>query len=356
MKKKLIIVINKRKVELDGGTMRINTIVGGLKNISYIVEFRKVRPFFSTILLLRKVIRNKNGYIMFFYPDMPFYPMCHIEFIYFFFIIWFYFIASICKICRNKIVINICSLKREQAKDLQFRNLISDFSLTLLEKMIFFPAEELWFETKKMADYELSLLKIKNKKIRIITNSWLEESKLEKKNKRDSNVIKFIYAGTLTRSRGIYDLINIFLKSNKNIELHLCGKKGSWIEEIKSSKIYYYGNLTEKETTLLANSCDIGIIPHPNRFYYNIIFPAKLAFYIKCNLPIISRSNSETGNIIDKYQIGLTYGDEGELNSIINNILKKDIDFYRKRVKKSKKNFKTSKVLKPFIKDILKNE
>lgn len=109
--------------------------------------------------------------------------------------------------------------------------------------------------------------------------------------KIDSNKTTFIYAGGLTKIRGIKEMCEAIQLVEGNVELKLLGRWESeqFKEEclIGKSKISYLGVLPLEEVYPLMKTADVGLATlHPEKNHLNSL-PIKAFEYMACSLPIL---------------------------------------------------------------------
>jgi hypothetical protein len=106
---------------------------------------------------------------------------------------------------------------------------------------------------------------------------------------KSSNNIRCLYAGSLNKGRQIESLIDVF-SGIQGVDLYLCGPYGEWLNsKIDSKNVTYLGELSERDAFNIARECDFGLIPYDsNRWYYNVCYPTKIAFYLCAGIPVLS--------------------------------------------------------------------
>ena len=206
----------------------------------------------------------------------------------------------VCK--RNKIYIEINDLIYEQAIDLGIN--INPTALEY-EKFIFKKTGlHFIFASKLMGEYVAKTYGLNRSHFQTIINGAPELNCgiKYKLSVSDTDRIKYIYAGTLNKGRGIENFITIFSKI-PTVDLILIGTEGEWIENYKYKNIFYLGKFEEEMALAIASKCDIGIIPYDNKkLYYNICYPTKNSFYIAAGIPILCTPLAETMRVFKDFQ------------------------------------------------------
>jgi len=153
--------------------------------------------------------------------------------------------------------------------------------------------------------------------VEVITNypilEYFQQTTGEKERIRDSEEIKLIYVGGLTRARGIREIIrSLNYVKNGRVKLLLLGKFQERGLENKLRKIpewrkvEFKGWLPQKEAYRHLKSANIGLIcllPVPN--YINAV-PNKLFEYMAVGLPVIASNFPLLKRIIKNNKCGLT--------------------------------------------------
>lgn len=192
---------------------------------------------------------------------------------------------------RNIIMIEINDLPYEQAKDLELplnRLNLFDNKLYKLNNLQFV------FASISMKDYVEAKYSVDKRRTSVLVNGSPQLLRQIPIINKKSNIIDFVYAGSLNRGRQIEQLINIFKDIPHN--LFLLGDGGDWLinEVIEIKNIKYLGSKTEIDALEVVSSCDIGLIPYDDsKFYYNICFPTKASFYICAGIPFLSTNLKE---------------------------------------------------------------
>lgn len=192
---------------------------------------------------------------------------------------------------RNFVMIEVNDLPYEQAKDLDLpsnRLNLFDNKLYKLNNLQFV------FASISMKDYVEVKYSVDKARTSVLVNGSPQLLHQVAIINKKSNIIDFVYAGSLNRGRQIGQLINIFKDITHN--LFLLGDGGDWLinEVVELKNIKYLGSKTEIEALEIVSSCDIGLIPYDDsKFYYNICFPTKASFYICAGIPFLSTNLKE---------------------------------------------------------------
>lgn len=211
------------------------------------------------------------------------------------------FFRALKKACKNnRIIIDICDLKYEQAIDLDLDKERRETIKEVENKLFGFDCYYI-FASTSMMEYARKKYSIQNEKCFVIDNgSSLVSEQTEFD--IDDRKINLIYSGTLNKGRNISKMLEC-VSENNNVVLYLCGTGGEWIENSKN--IRYLGALEEKVAHYIVSQCDLGLIPYDEtRQYYHIAYPTKLSFYITAGIPFLSTDVKEVRNIQKKYNIG----------------------------------------------------
>lgn len=291
-------LLNGGKVK-EGGLARNEAILRWLKENKNVKEIRLDKGRLKNALITLNILnQSKNEIIYLFYPTVGI-PvlkegivgkMCSDL-----------FIAALGKACRNnRVIVDICDLKFEQAIDLEIdKDRLNAIERT--ERRLFGSKCEFVFASESMREYATNKYHIPSHRCSVLDNGGsFEFSKV--KFLESSDIIKLVYAGTLNKGRCIEAMIDS-MKNVNNAVLYLCGTGGDWIREEKNIK--YLGSLDEGAAHYIVSQCDIGLIPYDNsRMYYNIAYPTKLAFYVTAGIPFISTDVKEVRKIHNKYNVG----------------------------------------------------
>lgn len=152
--------------------------------------------------------------------------------------------------------------------------------------------------------------------------------------------IKIVYAGLLGIAQGIFKLCQKLNYDGFEFHIYGAGAEQEYIEtyikENPNLPITYHGHLTREELHTVLGSFDVAIIPLLNRIYGSV--PSKIFEYSKLGLPMLYFGGGEGEQIVEKYALGWTAkaGDYTDLNTVISNISKTDIDLdFKNKIKKT---------------------
>lgn len=256
------------------------------------------------------------------------------------------FVSTLEKLSKNnKVVFEINDLPVEQSKDIGIK---IDISMHEFQKfMLSFKNVNYIFASNRMSEYSREKYFIEKNRIFVCINggnklnkdkSFIKQNFIKKKIL--DKTIKFIYAGTLEKGRGIEKLIKIFSKLD-NATLILIGEKGEWIKEENNlkSNIVYLGSFEDVDAVRIANQCDMGLIPYNSeKFYYNLCYPTKVSFYIVAGIPILMTPLKETKEVLKNLEI-CEYLSIDEWEEYIKNLNKDILKCKKIQIRKNKFQF-----------------
>ena len=141
--------------------------------------------------------------------------------------------------------------------------------------------------------------------------------------------IKMVYAGLLGVAQGIYKLCQKLDYSK--IEFHIYGagseqkKIEKYINENSNIPVFYHGEISREQIHKELIKYDLTIIPLLNRIYGSV--PSKIFEYARLGIPMLYFGGGEGEQIIKENNLGWAaiVGDYYDLNSIINDISKSDL-------------------------------
>ena len=129
-----------------------------------------------------------------------------------------------------------------------------------------------------------------NKRTTVVANfPKLYKSSITKK--LSSNIV---YIGSISKSRGIIEIMKALELLNKDIKLHLCGdfsdkNTEELIKNMKSwSKVKYHGFLNTTQIREILSRCAIGLVILRPYKSYKEAYPIKMFEYMNEGLPVIA--------------------------------------------------------------------
>ena len=145
--------------------------------------------------------------------------------------------------------------------------------------------------------------------------------------------ITVVYAGVVTKSRKIDELVRAVSKLSSTCKLLIIGK-GDFLDELKvlASKnnnlvTAFTGAIPYNELGYLLSKCDIGFVYYPSNTLNNIYCASNKVYeYASVGLPMISNENPTIKKILDIEKIGISS------NDLVSGIKKitENISVYRK--------------------------
>lgn len=96
-------------------------------------------------------------------------------------------------------------------------------------------------------------------------NSGQLSSIINEKQRRSSNIIKFMYAGRLIEEKGIKSLLKAFSNLKQEAELHICGsgELSNYIKQLSKmdTRIKFHGKLSSTQLNDIYDMCDVLVVP-----------------------------------------------------------------------------------------------
>lgn len=151
--------------------------------------------------------------------------------------------------------------------------------------------------------------------------------------------VNCIYAGSLDRVEDIKWMLENF-KYLEDKTLYLMGSGGEWLYEIDLPyNIKYIGKFSEERAQSIVNKCDIGLVPYDdNKFYYNLCYPSKYAFYLTSGIPFLSTNLKESRQNLSKFNVGL-FVNKGNMFEKLRCINEKEIKIMKENIDINKQFF-----------------
>jgi glycosyltransferase involved in cell wall biosynthesis/UDP-N-acetyl-D-mannosaminuronic acid transferase (WecB/TagA/CpsF family) len=174
---------------------------------------------------------------------------------------------------------------------------------------------------------EIFLIDNKFKKKLIYFPSWPEE--LPQTNngfseyKFDKNYLNILFAGNIGESQNFEYVIKLFnnLKNDK-IRLYVIGegRNFNWLKNKKEinklDNIILLGQKKFNDIQYYFINCAVLLISLVYKQTFNSTIPGKFQTYLQYNKPILGLLGGETSQIINKYNIGLSF-DDNDINSLV---------------------------------------
>lgn len=207
-----------------------------------------------------------------------------------------------------RVVVDIMDLPAFQFADLGFSLEMRPATLQRFDRFIFSHADTLWVCSESIARMVRENYGIDDSRIVVALNGHQMHCRPVDKPDPPAT-LKFAYAGSLNRERGIASTIEAFLKGGgPDTELHLCGPYGEWIAgEYSDPRIVHHGALTDEQAGDTLANCDIGLVPYPERGYYHVAFATKLPFYLALGMPVLCSNARESSHHVNRLGVGLCW-------------------------------------------------
>lgn len=211
------------------------------------------------------------------------------------------------------------------------------FRIPIINNVIFFPMKKKADYIYKMADNIVTVSKTYLNRVKIVNKKssrdevvflgtemeQFDKYNISKEMKKDKNIIKIVYIGTLGHSYDIKIIIDAIKildeKGIKNIEFLVMGDgplRESFEEYAKQKKVncIFTGILQYNEMIPKLCNCGIAVNPIKKGSAGSII--NKVGDYAMAGLPVINtQENVEYRELVEKYQIGYNCNN-GNLNEI----------------------------------------
>jgi glycosyltransferase involved in cell wall biosynthesis len=129
-----------------------------------------------------------------------------------------------------------------------------------------------------------------------------------------------LYAGTLSKDRGILDLFECIRKVNKRFPVNLlcCGKVQQSLEIPEDEWLKIYTNLSYYDfVEMIIRRADVAILPYPVNDWWQKISISKLATYLAAGLPVISTDLTQTAAFLRLWDCGRVSNNWSEIEKMI---------------------------------------
>lgn len=176
---------------------------------------------------------------------------------------------------------------------------------------------------------KILLSNVKLKKKLVYFPSWPEELPQDAYDspidKLDPNYLNILFAGNIGDSQNFEYVTKIFsyLKNDK-IRLYVIGegRKYDWLKhEKKNNKldnIYLLGLKSFSEIQYYFNNINILLISLKYKETFDSTIPGKFQTYLQYKKPILALLGGETSEIINKYNVGISFGENDISNICLN--------------------------------------
>lgn len=154
-----------------------------------------------------------------------------------------------------------------------------------------------------------------------ISNKWWNEFGLNKK-----TIFRVCYIGNISPNVDldpIEQAATYFKKKSIEVEFVICGS-GISFEEYKKKfseidNIKFAGKISHSQAVSLSKISNASLIPYKNSIDFQLSLPNKFIDSLSYGLPVFSSLSGEVANMIEKYNIGFSYGKSFD-NSLIDGI------------------------------------
>lgn len=196
-----------------------------------------------------------------------------------------------------------------------------------------------FFLAERCYETELSFIR---SRYTILENKALYNSeKMSVRKKKESNIIRLLFTGTIAESTGIRQAIEMSHKLhriNNSVHLTIAGLchsptmqkelfdlagRSRWVSLVGIVEAVPYERIIE-----LINSADGGFITYQHDKLLGSKFPSKLYEYLAYQLPVILPESSPWKTVILQFDAGLTYTENTPPEVVIQKL--KDTGFYSK--------------------------
>lgn len=308
----IVQVVNFRPRDAyDGGTMREKALgmfldsQNAVRLVLHDVGFRtgKLGKLKRFLRILDEIDYLCPGLVVLSYPSYPFFWQHKVTP---YFLLSLLFAGKMRRLANRKhfgIVIDIMDLPAYQFQDLGFELEMKPEILKRFDRYVFGMADLLWVCSGSIAriinqDYGIDPFRMV-----VALNGYPDQQfPLD----FDGRQLKLAYAGTLNRERGLEAVFDNLLTGPGDFQVDLCGPSGEWIgSKYSDPRLVYHGAITDSAAREVLSDCNLGLIPYPERGYYNLAFATKLAFYLGMGMPVLCSDVDETGDYVRNMGVGL---------------------------------------------------
>jgi hypothetical protein len=301
----------------DGGSSRDLALIEFTESVNGTVEYiqndffyhSKFHRLLRVIQLLGQVLCSPHKIVLLYYPGYPFFWKHKVTIWFFISLIFSLSLFLLTRIQGKRIVVDVVDLPLYQYRDLHLPMEMSEKTFHFFDQVVFTLADEVWFASGAFAALAQREYRLASRKVKTVLNGAfrLEPAPVDLESSRGSDVFRFVYAGTMNAARELDAMLRAFVSlPYTHIELHLCGIEGEWIPvQYPDPRIIFHGHLDQAEALGLLHQCDIGIIPYPERGYYNMVFPSKFSLYMIGGVMFLGSDATEVAQSIDQWKVGI---------------------------------------------------
>lgn len=301
----------------DGGSSRDLALIQFTYAVGGAVETIQNEFFFRSKLhrllrvgqLLIQVWQSRHRIVLLYYPGYPFFWRHKITTWFVISIAFSVALFLVTRLTGKKTIIDVVDLPLYQYRDLDLPMEMSEKVFHLFDWIVFTLADEIWFASEAFSRLACRAYHLSPQKVRTVLNGAfrIQPGNMELEQRRnDLSPLRFVYAGTMNSARELDIMLTAFtMQPYSDIELHLCGIEGEWIPvQYPDPRIHFHGHLSQADLLSLLQQCDVGIIPYPERGYYNLVFPSKFPLYVTGGVMLLGSNATELARCIDTWGVG----------------------------------------------------
>ncbi|MBI4865477.1 MAG: glycosyltransferase [Candidatus Wallbacteria bacterium] len=244
----------------------------------------------ALLALMRFALATRARSILFFYPALPlFHPPAGRKLPAL--AIWLATVRRALARRGVKIVLDVEDLPAAQHLTLTGRpHPAGDGVLARAERWLSRFADEVWLPSEALADRWRQVSAAPGRQVRVVPTG--APAQLPAAPPGPGQGVRFLCAASLygAHDRGVSWLLERFTEgAAPSARLLLAGPGGEWIPgRYPRERVEWVGALDRSELESLAVGADWGLVPYPERGYFHLAFPAKLALYTSCGLPVLT--------------------------------------------------------------------
>lgn len=260
----------------------------------------------ALLMLMRFALATRARKVLFFYPALPLFhpPSAHkLPAL----AIWLATVRRALSRRGVKIVLDVEDLPAVQHLTLTGRpHPAGEGVLARAERWLSRFADEVWLPSKEMADRWRQLSAAPGRSVRVVPTG--APAQVSAAHSRPGQGVQFLCAASLyeAHDRGVSWLIERFSEgAAPQARLLLAGPGGEWIaRRCSRERVEWVGALERAALESLAVGADWGLVPYPERGYFHMAFPAKLALYTACGLPVLTTAARTAAQAVQAAGVG----------------------------------------------------